>query len=93
MLPKKAADRLKRHLETAGIVDFDSLLRLMFPRATNTQVEILERWARGREKGRAAVRPVHRTPLIPMSAGQMQGEFFLVPTHCEEMKWRRTQDR
>jgi hypothetical protein len=57
---RKAWNRLRKGLERQGEVDFAAFLRLMYPRATNTQLAILQKWAC---KGMIS----SRTPLTQVS--------------------------
>ena len=62
---RRAADRLLRQMEGDGTVTLLGFLRLLYPRATNTQLNILHSWTGG---GRQA-----ETPSL------LHGEFFIVP--------------
>ena len=61
---RRAADRLLREVEGDGKVTFLEFLRLLYPRATNTQLGILQSWTGTRTL---------ETPSL------LHGEFFIVP--------------
>ena len=61
---RRTADRLLRQVEGEGKVTFVEFLRLLYPRATNTQLGILQSWT--------GTRPLETPSLL-------HGEFFIVP--------------
>jgi hypothetical protein len=63
---KRNSDRVKREFAPESLQSFESFLRQIYPRATNTQMSILLKWAEGKRQ---------RSPKRP----HLRGEFFLLP--------------
>lgn len=64
---KRNSDRLKRNWQPEeALQSFEAFLRQVYPRATNTQMGILRKWAEGK-------RP------LALKGPRLRGEFFLLP--------------
>lgn len=63
---KRHSERLRRNWQSEAPQSFESFLRQIYPRATNTQMGIVLKWAHSKR------------PLAP-KAPQLRGELFLLP--------------
>ena len=75
---RKAANRVlqKANESGDGSVSFEEFLKLLFPRATNTQLSIIRGWGGGEERGLGRGTPIVRPVETP---SVLHGEFFIVP--------------